>query len=422
MENPVIKCLNPLKPRRFFKKIMKILHLADLHIGKRVNEISMLTEQRHILQQILTIVQREQPQAALLAGDIYDKTMPAAEAVQLCDWFLTRLSALVPAVLIIPGNHDSAERLAFAAGLLQEQGVYIAQPFAGQVQRVELADEFGPVDFYLLPFLKPAIVRRAFTQPETEAPPDLADYNEAVGLVMQQVNAQLRPRPVRNILLAHQLITGAVVCDSDELAIGGLDNVDVSWFADFDYVALGHLHSAQQVRPKQPAMRYCGSPLKYSFSEARQKKSLTLLEIDGDGQVQLQTTPLNPLHDLREIKGAFANLTAPDFLAAQDCADYLHITLTDEHDIPDAVLRLRQYYPNLMKLDYDNQRTRSNQRLALSAAAAESLVELGPFKLVSDFYEQQNNQRLDAEQEKFLQQLIEEIWDNKQEEPCAHYI
>lgn len=392
---------------------MKIVHLADLHIGKRVNEISMLAEQRQILQQILTAVQQEQPQAALLAGDIYDKPAPPAEAVQLCDWFLTKLAALVPAVLIIPGNHDSAERLAFAAGLLHEQGVYIAPPFNGQVQRIELADEFGPVDFYLLPFLKPSSVRRALAAATDENPPDLADYNEAVGLVMRQVNANLRPRPARNILMAHQLITGASVCESDELAVGGLDNVDVSWFADFDYVALGHLHSAQQVSASRPAMRYCGSPLKYSFSEARQKKALTMLEIDGSGQVQLQTMPLQPIHDLREIKGAFAQLTAPDFLQTQACEDYLHITLTDEHDVPDAVLRLRQFYPNLMKLDYDNQRTRASQRLTMAATAAGNLAELGPLRLFSDFYEQQNNQQLDVEQETFLRQLIEEIWDNK---------
>lgn len=399
--------------KEIFGKTMKIVHLADLHIGKRVNEISMLEEQRHILQQILAAVQQEQPQAALLAGDIYDKTTPTAEAVQLCDWFLTRLAALTPAVLIIPGNHDSAERLAFAAGLLREQGVYIARPYAGEVQRVELADEFGPVDFYLLPFLKPATVRRSLTQTETGELPDLRDYNEAVGLVMQQVNARLRPRPVRNVLLAHQLITGAAVCDSDELAIGGLDNVDVDWFAGFDYVALGHLHSAQQIRPQQPLIRYCGSPLKYSFSEARQKKSLSLLTIDGEGMVQLQTLPLRPLHDLREIRGSFEQLTAPDFQQKQACEDYLHITLTDEQDVPDAVLRLRQFYPNLMKLDYDNRRTRANQRLTLAANAAGNLAKLGPFKLFSDFYEQQNNQRLDEEQEQFLHSLIEEIWDNK---------
>lgn len=392
---------------------MKMLHLADLHIGKRVNEFSMLNDQRYILEQILTAVRAAKPQAALLAGDIYDKSTPAAEAVQLCDWFLTQLAAAVPAVLIIPGNHDSAERLAFAASLLQGQGVYIAKPFAdteqGQVQRVELHDEFGPVDFYLLPFLKPALVRRAL---DADADVDLSDYNRAVGLVMQQVQARLRPRPVRNVLLAHQLITGAAVCDSDELAIGGLDNVDVGWFAGFDYVALGHLHSPQRVQSQQdgqPLICYAGSPLKYSFSEARQQKSISLPEIDAAGQVRLNSLPLKPLHDLREIKGEFARLTAADWRHTQDCEDYLHITLTDELDVPDAVLRLRQFYPNLMKLDYDNRRTRSSQRLLLTAP-----TEQDPLKLFSDFYEQQNNQRLDDEQEQFLRQLIGEIWDKKQ--------
>ncbi len=370
---------------------MRFLHLGDLHIGKRVNGFSMLAEQRHVLQQILDMVHNEQPQAVLLAGDVYDKPQPTAEAVRLCDWFLTALSAAGVTVLVIPGNHDSAERLAFAAGLLQGQGVYIARPFDGLPERVELWDEAGAVDFWLLPFLKPALVRRCF--PEEELP----TYNDAVGRVMREV--VLTPGR-RNVLVMHQLITGAAVCDSEELAVGGLDNVDLGWFHAFDYVALGHLHSAQQVG--RPSVRYAGSPLKYSFSEARQKKSAALVDMAADGTVDVRLLPLIPLHDLREVRGSFAAM-----MEGRPCEDYLHVTLTDEDDVLEALPRLRQVYPNLMKLDYDNQRTREQRRVELAVAVAGR----SPLELFAEFYELQNNQRLSAAQEALLRGLMEEIWE-----------
>ena len=368
---------------------MRFLHLADLHIGKKVNGFSML--EWHVLGQIIDMVRQEQPRAVLLAGDIYDKPQPAAEAVTLCDWFLTELAATGAVILAIPGNHDSAERLAFAAGLLRGGGIYIARPFAGMPERVELQDEFGTVDFWLLPFLKPAQVRRCFPDEE------LANYNDAVGRVMQEVH--LTPGR-RSVLLMHQLITGAAVCDSEELAVGGLDNVDVGWFADFDYVALGHLHSAQQV--SRPAMRYAGSPLKYSFSEARQKKSAALVDMAADGTVQVSLLPLSPLHDLREVRGSFAEM-----IAAPPSEDYLHVTLTDEEDVLGALPRLRQVYPNLMKLDYDNCRTREQRREELAAEVAGR----SPLELFAEFYERQNNRRLSEGQQVLLRGLLEEIWD-----------
>ncbi len=274
---------------------MKILHLADLHFGKRVNEISMLAEQEHICGQILEIARRERPQAALLAGDIYDKPTPAPEAVQLFDYLLTELADAVPNVLLIAGNHDSAERLAFGARLLDRQGVYIAPPFAGEVTRVELADEFGPVDFWLLPFVKPLAVRRCYLDAA-----DAADYDAAVARIMREVH--FRPG-ARNVLLAHQLVTGSATCESEELAIGGLDNVDAARFAAFDYVALGHLHGPQQAGG-QPKLRYAGSPLQYSFSEAGQQKSVTLAELGADGAVVAEEGYGNPDADDKLLESA----------------------------------------------------------------------------------------------------------------------
>ena len=379
---------------------MKFLHLADLHLGKRVNEIPMLAEQENACRQILALAREEKPQAVLLAGDIYDKPTPAAEAVQLFDWFLTELAGIVPSVLIIAGNHDWAERLAFAAQMLNRQGVYIAPPFRGEVTRVELADEFGSVDFWLLPFVKPLLVRRCYDDAV-----DVADYDAAVARIMREIC--FRPG-ARNVLLAHQLITGSQTCESEELAIGGLDNVDAARFAGFDYVALGHLHGAQRAGG-MTKMRYAGSPLKYSFSEVRQVKSVTLVELGADGSVSIDTKPITPLHDMREIRGTFATLTDPAYVSAQGeaAADYLHIVLTDAADVLDAALRLNQVYPNLMKLDYDNARTRAEQTLFISAQPEGKR----PLQLFEEFYHAQTAQELTEEQRELIAGLIEEIWE-----------
>lgn len=371
---------------------MKILHLADLHIGKRVNEFSMLADQEYVLRQILAAAAAEKPQAVLLCGDIYDKPQPPAEAVQLFDRFLTELAEVCPAVLIIPGNHDSAERLSFAADILKRQGVYLAAPFTDSVPRVRLNDEFGAVDFWLLPYVKPVQVRRCY-----EDAADITTYDEAIARIMQEVH----PEPgIRAVLLAHQLLTGAQTCESEELAIGGQDNVSAGRFGAFCYVALGHLHQAQQV--ERPEIRYAGSPLKYSFSEARHKKSITLVNLAADGRAEVSLLPLAPLHDMRELKGSFAEL-----VKGEASEDYLHITLTDEEDILDATARLRQVYPNLMKLDYDNRRTGERRKSVGAAVTGKS-----PLELFAEFYKLQNNQPLKDEQSALLAQLIEEIWED----------
>ena len=396
---------------------MKLFHLSDLHLGKRVNEFSMLPDQAHILEQILQLTAQEQPAAVLIAGDVYDKTVPPAEAVQLFDDFLCRLVHLGTQIFIISGNHDSAERIAFGGRLMEQSGVHVSPVYDGTACPVTLTDEQGPVDFYLLPFIKPAHVRRYF--PEA----NIATYTDALQVA---IDAMPIDPTRRNVLITHQFVTGAARSDSEEISVGGTDNVDASVFAPFDYVALGHIHGPQNVtvhstandsdvanaadaaKPELTAStlaRYCGTPLKYSFSEAKHEKSITVVEL-GE-QTAIRTLPLTPLHDLREIRGTYMELTAKSFYDGTATDDYLHITLTDEEDIPDAMNKLRVIYPNLMKLDYDNTRTRS-----VGHVEAEARIQtLSPLELFSQFYETQNGQPLSAQQEQITKQLIAQIWE-----------
>lgn len=377
---------------------MRFLHLSDLHLGKRVCECSMLEDQRYILEQILSLLDTHPVDAVLLAGDLYDKPVPPAEAVRLLDWFLTALSARDLPIFAISGNHDSADRIAFGSHLLAGSRVYVSPVFSGAPTPITLTDEYGPVDLYLLPFLKPATVRHAFPD---EPPETLQTTSDAIGCVLRHCP----PDPARrSILLAHQFVAGAAVCESEEPSVGGLDSVDASLFDGFDYVALGHLHSPQKVG--RETVRYCGSPLKYSFSEARQQKSATFVTLGPKGTVELSTLPLTPRHDLREIRGNYAELTDRRTYADTAVNDYLRITLTDEQDVPDALARLRTIYPNLLRLDYDNQRTRTQQTIDAPTQAETR----SPLEQFAAFYELQNNQPLSPEQAAFCQTLIESIW------------
>lgn len=375
---------------------MKLMHLSDLHLGKRVNGFSMLPDQRYILEQILSIVESERPDAVLIAGDVYDKSVPSAEAVELLDAFLCRLSALGPAVLLISGNHDSPERLAFGAKLMESNGVHISGVYNGEVEPVTLEDAFGPVRFWLLPFLKPAHVRRWF--PEAE----ISDYTDALRTAIQQMGVDPSER---NVLLSHQFVTGAERTESEEVFVGGSENVDAAVYDAFDYVALGHLHGPQNVG--KATIRYCGTPLKYSFSEAKQAKSVTMVELGEKGSVTLRTIPLKPLRDLREIKGTYDELTARSFYTDENREDYLHIILTDEEDVPNALGRLRTVYPNLMKLTYDNRRTRSDA----SVWELEATERRTPLELLTDFYRQQNGDTLSEQQREYALNCIREIWE-----------
>lgn len=378
---------------------MKLLHLSDLHIGKRVNEFSMLEDQKYILDQILSIAEEERPDALLIAGDVYDKPIPPAEAVQVFDGFLTGLADREIPVFVISGNHDSPERLAFGSRLMTSRGVHLAPVYDGQVEPVELKDEYGSVFIYMLPFLKPGQVRRYFPDQELES------FDAAVGCALEHMTDQGFKREERNVLMAHQFVMGALACDSEELSIGGLEQVSARWFEAFDYVALGHIHGPQKVG--RETLRYCGTPLKYSFSEAGHKKSVTVVQLRGKGDVAVSARPLKPLHDMREIKGTYGMVTDRSFYEGTAIDDYLHITLTDEEDILDAIGKLRSIYPNVMRLDYDNQRTRSGQ-----SVEAAGDTEKSPISLFKELYELQNNQSMSEQQEAFAAELIEKVWED----------
>lgn len=378
---------------------MKLIHLSDLHLGKRVNGFSMLDDQRYILEQILRIIDQERPDGVLIAGDVYDKSVPSAEAVSLLDDFLVRLAKKELQVFLISGNHDSPERMAFGRRLMTDRGVYIAPVYDGNVSALTLQDAFGPVNIYLLPFLKPAHIRAAFPDEEIQT------YSDALGVAIRAMEVNTAER---NVLVTHQFVTGAARCDSEDLSVGGTDNVDVSVFDSFDYVALGHIHGPQQAG--RPEVRYCGTPLKYSFSEAKQQKSVTVVELREKGSVTVRTVPLTPLRDLVELRGAYEELTLRDFYQGTSYqSDYVHITLTDEDDIPDGMSKLRVIYPNLMKLDYDNKRTRAGGVVE----GAEDVTKRSPLDLLEEFYQKQNGQEMGEAQRAFAKDLMERIWEGE---------
>ena len=371
---------------------MKLIHLSDLHLGKRVHEVSMLPEQEYILLRIVQIVDEEKADAVLIAGDVYDKSVPSAEAVTLFDDFLCRLARRKVPVLIISGNHDSPERLAFGNRLLELGGIHMSPVYDGKVQPVTLTDSHGEVCFWLLPFLKPAQVKRFYPDAGIET------YTDACRVAIEKLEID---REKRNVLLAHQFVTGSLTCESEELSVGGSDNVDAAVFEGFDYVALGHLHGPQNVISNR--LRYCGSPLKYSFSESDHHKSVTVVRLGEKGELTLSLRPLIPRHDLRQLRGTFAELTEN----ISGTEDYLHMILTDEEDVPEAVGKLRLIYPNLLKLSYDNTRTRTNQVVDGAAEVARK----SPLALFDELYELQNNQPMSDIQREFTRELIESIWE-----------
>ena len=379
---------------------MKLIHLSDIHLGKRVNEFSMLEDQAHILKKILAVVDEEKPNGVLIAGDVYDKSVPSTEAVQLFDDFLVRLAERKLPVFIISGNHDSPERLSFANRLIDAVGIHLAPVYNGVVEPITLSDEYGPVNVYMLPFIKPAHVRGFF--PDTE----ITSYSDAVAAAIGGMNID---KTQRNVLITHQFVTGAQRSDSEELSVGGTDNIGAEVFCDFDYVALGHIHGPQNMDSGR--IRYCGSPLKYSFSEAAQQKSVTVAELKEKGTLEIHTVPLIPRRDMVELKGSYQQLTLRKFYENTTYQeDYTHITLTDEEDIPDAVAKLRTVYHNLMKLDYDNTRTRHSAAIS----GAENVETRSPIDLFAEFYELQNGLPMSAEQTELVASLIEKIWEGEE--------
>ena len=374
---------------------MKLFHLSDLHLGKRLNEFSMTEDQEYILKQILRLCEEEKPDGVIVAGDIYDRSVPSEDAMKLWDGFLISLARKGIPVYAISGNHDSAIRFSDHGALIDEAGIHFSPVYDGQVKCCRMEDEFGAVNIYLLPFIKPAVVRSIF--PEEE----INDHNDACRVAVDHIDIDPNER---NILVAHQFVTGAVKCDSEEVVVGGMDNVDASVFDKFDYVALGHIHGKQSIG--RDTVRYCGTPLKYSFSEKDHVKSITVVELSEKGKIEISEIPLKPRHDLREIRGTYAELSLKSNYEGTNVDDYIHAVLTDENDVPEAMGKLRVIYPNLMSLTYDNKRTREHREITDAGEA----LKRDPIEVFGEFFEMLNNQPMSEEQKNLVSECISTIW------------
>lgn len=379
---------------------MRFIHLSDLHIGKRVNGFPMLEDQRYILEQILEKTKESAADAVIIAGDIYDKPVPSAEAVDLFDDFLVGLTKLGVMVFLISGNHDSAERISYAGRLLRESQVYISPRFEGTIHPIQVSDDYGIVNVYLIPYIHPSLVRNAW--PEEK----IGSYDDAMRVLLEKSGVD---PSARNLAVVHQFVTAGgqspEETDSEEKHVGGLDNVDASAFDAFDYVALGHLHGPQRIG--RNTIRYAGSPLKYSFSEEKQNKSITLAELKEKGEVTYDLLPLEAQRDLRTVRGTFEEVTSPEFTARRKGDDYYRVILTDENDVPNALSRLRRrFYENLMILEYDNARTSSDVRIE----AEEGEEEKKPIEVLGDLYQMQNGREMSLLQKETAEKLIRRIW------------
>lgn len=387
---------------------MKLMHISDLHLGKRISEFSMIEDQEHILKQITEAVKEETPDAILIAGDIYDRSVPSTEAMELLEKFLYELADGKNQVFIISGNHDSAERLSFGSALIDSSGIHIAPVYNGEAKHFELQDDSGTVNIYMMPFVKPTSVRHALmncgklTEGETA---QLDSYAKAMRAAIDNMGLD---KSRRNVLVAHQFVTGAATCESEDVNVGGLDNIDADVFEDFDYVALGHLHGPQTLGNKKN-IRYSGTPLKYSFSEVDHNKSITIVEIgakEGDTvQLTIREIPLKPLRDWADIRGTFEQLTGEEFLKFADQEAYMRVTLLDEDDVPEAISRLRDFYPNIMNLRYDNLRTRT----ANDVTDAGELGERSEIEMFKELFEKQNNAEMSQAQADLVTRLLEDI-------------
>ena len=382
---------------------MKLIHLSDLHIGIRLNEYSLADDQHFILDEILKIIKDEKPDAVIIAGDVYDKTTPSDEAVTILDEFLCALAQLDLSVFIISGNHDSAYRLSFANRLIEPGGIHISHVYNGETDFRTIQDEYGKVNIYMLPFVKPVHIRKFFSDAEINS------YTDAVAVAVDNMKIDRRER---NVLITHQFVTGAERSDSEDISVGGSDNIDAAVFDAFDYVALGHIHNAQNIKSER--IRYCGTPLKYSISEANCDKSLTVVELKEKSSesdycdISVRTVPLKPKRNVVRLKGSYRELTERGFYENTSYkTDFVHITLTDEDDITDAVGKLRIIYPNLLGLAYDNRRTAASGSLSEIA----DVERLSPQELFEEFYKIQNNSDMTDEQKIFIQKIIDEVWE-----------
>ncbi|WP_290850889.1 exonuclease SbcCD subunit D [Eubacterium sp. LMAG:50] len=379
---------------------MRFLHLADLHIGKRVNGFSMIEDQKFVFEQVYNVIENEKIDGIIMAGDIYDKPVPSAEAVKLFDEMLTRLVSINLPIFVISGNHDSAERIGFGSDILSVAKVYMSRVYNGNLQKIELEDDYGKINVYLLPFIKPATVKNIYKEAE------IKDYDDALEYVLSQEKID---ETKRNVIVSHQFVTGAMRSESEEVSVGGLDNVSVENYEAFDYVALGHIHRAQQMG--RESARYAGTLLKYSFSEEKHNKSMTIVDLKEKGNIEIKEIPVKPLHDLKTIKGKFSKITSEEFYKELKKEDYYRAVLTDEDDILNAIGKLKSIYPNLMSMEYDNTRTRSYSVV--------DNVETGetksPLDYFEEFFEKQNGRKMSEKQRNYLLEILGEAREESHE-------
>lgn len=377
---------------------MKLLHLGDLHIGKSVNDYSMIEDQRYILDQIMEIAVEREIDSFLIAGDVYDKSVPSEEAVGVFDRFLCQMAERKKKAFIISGNHDSDERLHFGSALFASHDIYIASKYGGTLSKQTIMDEHGAVNIYLLPFVKASQVRHFFPDQEIDS------YDKAVRTVIEHADID---QGERNILVAHQFVAGrsgeVVLAGSENAAVqhvGTVEKIGADCFDAFDYVALGHIHSPQRVAGDR--VRYSGSPLKYSLSEIRNEKSVPLIDLGRKGEVAVELVPLKPLRDMRRVKGKLEQILQREHILSPE--DYIYVTLTDETPISDAMAIIRQHYPNAMKVDYDNSFTREREELDVAAAAEKSFQEM-----IGDFYQMMYGQEISQEEENIMKEVAGEV-------------
>ena len=379
---------------------MRFLHLADLHIGTRVNGFSMREDQKFVFEQVYNVIENEKIDGIIMAGDIYDKPVPSAEAVKLFDEMLTRLVSINLPIFVISGNHDSAERIGFGSDILSAAKVYMSRVYNGNLQKIELEDDYGKINVYLLPFIKPATVKNIYKEAE------IKDYDDALEYVLSQEKID---ETKRNVIVSHQFVTGAMRSESEEVSVGGLDNVSVENYEAFDYVALGHIHRAQQMG--RESARYAGTLLKYSFSEEKHNKSMTIVDLKEKGNIEIKEIPVKPLHDLKTIKGKFSKITSEEFYKELKKEDYYRAVLTDEDDILNAIGKLKSIYPNLMSMEYDNTRTRSYSVV--------DNVETGetksPLDYFEEFFEKQNGRKMSEKQRNYLLEILGEAREESHE-------
>lgn len=380
---------------------MKILHLADLHLGKILQEQSLIEDQEYMLKEIINIIKVEKVQVLLISGDVYDRSVPPTEAVNLLDNFLKILiKDLKIKVFIISGNHDSKDRLGFGNKIFEDEGLYIESKYNGRLKKVRLEDEYGPLNIYMLPFIKPVEVKKFFED-------DLENnYDLAINKIIEKEEID---KSERNIIMVHQFVTAGNVkperTESEVLSLGGIENVDVSNFKSFDYVAIGHVHRPQKIG--RDTARYAGTILKYSFSEINHNKSIPIIDIKEKGNITINLLPLKPLRDMREIKGPIEELIKEENYKEGNLEDYIKAIITNEEPVYDAIGKIKKIYPNTLKLEIQNSKTiNSNTEQNINLEEVKKKSEL---ELFSDFYKLQNNLDLNEKQKEIVKNIISEV-------------